>query len=959
MSANSLVKKIVALFSSAILFVTVLSVAVSAENNSQELNADIDLQIEQTQPYLDYLNKYSSIKYGKETIVIDVVNGYSAEHGVMVVDNIGDNSGECLQTDEEGYVEWNFEVTAEGLYEMWVEYYPIEGKGSSIVRSIHIDGTLPFEEARNVNFGRIWVDTEKRSDKSGNEIKPVQKQAPEWITAPVKDSVGYVQENLKFYLSKGTHTLRFTALREPMVIKNIYFKNPQEKVLSYKDVQETYNSKGYTSPNADIIYIEAENTKAKSDASIIPASDRSSAEVSPSHYSKIRLNTIGSGKWSQNGQWIEWSVKVEKSGLYKIALKEKQDGSSGANTYRKILIDGALPFRELESVSFPYSIRWGMTELGNDDGAYKFYFEGGKTYTLRMEVILGDDGKDIQEIEDVVNKLNIAYRDILIVTGTNPDVNRDYNFDEILPETIDSLKEQLKRLKTTRDNINERIGEESEYVQPIEKMIRQIEAMTKKPDTIAKKFNQFQTDITSLATWINSAKSQPLSLDYIVVAPYDEKIPSKNVNFFEGLIYHIKSFFATFVEDYSGIDKSTSDSAVTVWVGNGNTGGRDQAQVLKNMADNEFTSKTGIPVNIQLISMGALLPSTLSGIGPDVALTLGQSDPVNYAVRNAVVDLTQFEDYKEVVSRFSPGAMVPLSFNGGVYALPESETFPMMFYRKDILTELGLKIPDTWEDVVIMLPYLQKKQFNFGLPTVATGIMPMYSMLLLQNGGELYSEGGKESKIDSLESIDSMILYTRFYTDYQIPQTIDFINRFRSGEVPIGIADYSMYNQLSVFAPELDGLWGFAPVPGVKQEDGTINRTTASTVAACIILKNSDKQKDAWEFLKWWTSAETQTDFGLELESILGTSARYATANLEAMKQLPWDSDAYAQISKQWKYAKGLPEVPGGYYTSRYIGFAFTDAVNQSLEPSDLLIKYKKVIDEEIKSKRKEFKLED
>ncbi len=959
MSANGLVKKIVALFLSIILLVAIASVAVSAETLLQELNADIDIHIEQSMPYLDYLDKYSNVKDGKETIIIEAAKGYRAEPDVSVVDNIGDISGECLQTGEDGFTEWNFDVADEGLYEMWVEYYPVEGKGSSIVRSVYLDGELPFEEARNINFGRIWVDAEKRSDKSGNEIKPLQKQQPEWITASAKDSVGYVQENLKFYLSAGSHILRFTSLREPMIIKRIYFKNPNETVVSYEEIKKKYDSNGYTAPDAEIIYIEAEDTKAKSDTSIVPASDRSSAAVSPSHHSKIRLNYIGSSKWSQNGQWIEWSIKVEKSGLYKIGLKEKQDGASGSNTYRRILIDGTVPFKELETVSFPYSIRWEMTELGDDKGAYQFYFEGGKTYTLRMEVILGDDKNDIQEVEDVVNQLNKIYREILIVTGTNPDENRDYNFDETLPETISSMEKQLKRLRIARDNINNRIGEESEYVQPIEKMIRQLEAMTEKPDSIAKKFKQFQNDITSLATWINTAKSQPLSLDYIVVAPYDDKIPSKTVNFFEEMLYHIKSFFATFMEDYSGIEASDSDSAVTVWVGNGNTGGRDQAQVLKNMADNEFTSKTGIPVNIQLISMGALLPSTLSGIGPDVALTLGQSEPVNYAVRNAVVDLTQFEDYKEVVARFSPGAMEPLSFNGGVYALPESETFPMMFYRKDILAELGLKLPDTWEDVVIMLPYLQKKQFNFGLPTVSTGIMPMYSMLLLQNGGELYTEGGKESKIDSLESIDSLTLYTRFYTDYQIPQTIDFVNRFRSGEVPIGIADYSMYNQLSVFAPELDGLWGFAPVPGVKQEDGTIDRTTASTVAACIILKNSDKQKEAWEFLKWWTSAETQTEFGLELESILGTSARYATANLEAMKQLPWDSDAYTQISKQWEYAKGLPEVPGGYYTSRYIGFAFTDVVNQSLEPSDLLIKYKKVIDEEIESKRKEFKLKD
>lgn len=51
-------------------------------------------------------------------------------------------------------------------------------------------------------------------------------------------------------------------------------------------------------------------------------------------------------------------------------------------------------------------------------------------------------------------------------------------------------------------------------------------------------------------------------------------------------------------------------------------------------------------------------------------------------------------------------------------------------------------------------------------------------------------------------------MWTRFYTDYSFPLTYDFYNRFRTGEMPLGLAPYSMYNTLSALAPELDGLWG-------------------------------------------------------------------------------------------------------------------------------------------------------
>lgn len=47
-------------------------------------------------------------------------------------------------------------------------------------------------------------------------------------------------------------------------------------------------------------------------------------------------------------------------------------------------------------------------------------------------------------------------------------------------------------------------------------------------------------------------------------------------------------------------------------------------------------------------------------------------------------------DFEKVTARFRESALTPLSFNGGVYGLPEQETYPVMFYRTDILSELGI-----------------------------------------------------------------------------------------------------------------------------------------------------------------------------------------------------------------------------------------------------------------------------
>ena len=90
--------------------------------------------------------------------------------------------------------------------------------------------------------------------------------------------------------------------------------------------------------------------------------------------------------------------------------------------------------------------------------------------------------------------------------------------------------------------------------------------------------------------------------------------------------------------------------------------------------------------------------------------------------------------------------------------------------------------------------------------------------------------------------------------------------RFRLGECPIIISDYTLYNNLQVSAPDIKGLWGMAPVPGIVMEDGTINNAVGSTGQACVVMKSSKDLEASWEFLKWWTSADTQIAYGLKPE---------------------------------------------------------------------------------------------
>ena len=183
--------------------------------------------------------------------------------------------------------------------------------------------------------------------------------------------------------------------------------------------------------------------------------------------------------------------------------------------------------------------------------------------------------------------------------------------------------------------------------------------------------------------------------------------------------------------------------------------------------------------------------------------------------------------------------------------------------------------------------------------------------------------------------------------------------RFRTGECPIILADYTIFNNLQVSAPDIKGLWGMAPVPGKLKEDGSIDHSSASSGLASMIMEESKDKDSSWEFLKWWTSADTQITYGKEMESLMGSAARVPMANIEAFDSLPWANDIYDALIEQLEQVKGIPQVPGGYFSWRNVNNAFFKVTTdtKAATPREELMEKVIYINDEITYKRREFNL--
>lgn len=1010
----------------------------------------------------------------------------------------GSNSGVYIGAD--GVVTWTFDVPEylSGNYIIEIKYAQAMDddvkKGDSkptsnpIERVFYLNGEIPFAEARSLVLSKIWqydytydedgnrgFKNEKDNGK-GDDIRPSVIQDQSWTMYTISDSNGYETYPFEFYLKPGTNTISLEGQREGIIIQSIVMR-PQINLKSYsqykKDIEALYGEVENNRVSVDLDVIEAEGPDNVSAVTMYPVYDRTSAITSgltgKQSESAVKYNTAGKEQWQNVGEWMSYTMTVPKSGYYAIAVRYKQALLSGMYVSRKLYINGEVPFAEAANCRFPYTSSWQTCFLGDGEKEFEFYFEAGKEYEIKLEVTLGEMGEQIKQVSNSLSAINNAYLEILKLTGTDPDPNRSYGFTRVMPHVLESMLLESQNLeKVYNYMVEENKAQdggtgEGEKTATIKQVYQLLEKMATNESEIPANMATLKSQIGSIGTWINSAKTQPLQVDYYKPQSIDDKLPKNDANFIQAIWFEVKLFFASFAGDYNSMESESGDNdkdridVIDVWV----VTGRDQAQIIRNLIENNFTpdkrkiaiewdengnptkykEDVNISVNIKLISGGTLLPSIIAGVGPEVALMEASTTIIDYALRNAIKPLNEYvnNDIKNgnhnILDEFPEEAIEPLTlYNFGyedvkgiegsktynwkpedlylwredgtsvnsegetvnylvdqnivynedgtkyldddarygynwknkdghtgieLYALPDSLSFSMMFYREDIFANLDLKAPQTWDEMLSILPILQYNNMELGIQN------DIYTFMY-QNGHEAYSNNGMTINFDSKGVLNAFESMCNYYTQYSLPYTYDFANRFRTGEMPIGIAAYTTCNQLAVFASELSGLWTFVKLPGVQtgvDEAGNpiINRSAMATVTGCVMIDNGDatKQKSrdyaAWEFMKWYTGSDFQADYSNGIVSIMGIAARPATANKIALEELPWTSKEKRNILDQFGDLEAVPNHPGSYYLARYVSFAFLAAYNEGEDASDALLSYVTTINAELERRREEF----
>ncbi len=817
---------------------------------------------------------------------------------------------------------------------------------------LRVNAAFPLSDLQRIIFPiyyRNSTDTFPK-DRYGNDALIRQVRDVRWTKAPVRD-VNFSQPYpLRLPLEAGQHHFAFTLTEGSLYLGSVYL-TPFTPYPDYTYYVETHAT---AADNAEfLLTLEAEMPTYKNDTTVRPVSSRD-LTVTPYDTYRLLLNTLGGESWSKSGSAVYYTFNVPQDGFYAITFHAQQNTRSNFTVFRRITINGEVPFAQLNALPFPYAAEWV-----NRTVPYRVFLKQGAN-VLGIEATNAPYLPAIETIQKALRDINTLALELKKLTGNQRDPFKEWVISNYIPDIqarLTTIAQDLIDDKTIRSAINEQGASPEIFTYQL--AIDNLLFLAADPDKIPIYLGRFSEGTGSAAQQLGSLlpllQSQPLALDKIYIhAPHNvPEAPSVpfTAAFYDGLQRFVHSFAP---DPYQSIGAGADE--LEVWVNRP----RQYVDLLQLMADESFTPQTGIRVKFSIMpNESKLVLANAANIQPDVALGVSTNIPYELAIRNALYDLRTFADFDSFIRIYSPGSLLSYIIDESVYAIPETQDFWVTFYRKDILSALGLPVPQTWDEVLEILPELQRFGMNYNTPLSSGAGQKDYlftAPYLFNFGAKLYSEGGFATGLQSEEAIAAVKFMAESFTIYGMPlTTASFYESFRYGTLPIGVSNLETYIKLMTAAPELGGLWDIALYPATVLPDGTHNRYAVGSAQTSLMFKNTDKPQEGWQFLKWWMSTETQVEFQERLILNYGREYLWSSANLEAFSRLDMPKAHRAVILEQWQWLQEPVRLPGGYMQERELSNAWNRIVFDGVNPRVAIDRSVTIINREIARKMEEF----
>lgn len=321
--------------------------------------------------------------------------------------------------------------------------------------------------------------------------------------------------------------------------------------------------------------------------------------------------------------------------------------------------------------------------------------------------------------------------------------------------------------------------------------------------------------------------------------------------------------------------------------------------------------------------------SSIDVIGGDIIWA------AQFAANQWVIDLSN-KFPKSEQSKFLPAPIQGLTYDGKIWAVPWFTDAGMLFYRKDLLEKSGYsEPPKTWDELKAMALKVKKDAgleagFVFQGDNYEGGVCNGCEYIWT-NGGNILQ--GNKVVIDSPQAIAGLKTERSMITSGVSPKAVSTMQETTTD--PYFVGGKAVFARIWSYEYALAGTKDY---PNVKPEQIGVTSLpigTGGTQANCLggwnmyISALSDKQDEAWEFVKWMTGEQAQKQRAIAATLLPTRKSLYQDPELR--KKVPTVAVAADAI----KQARPRPVSP--YYSDMSLKMAeeFNSSLKGDVSPEE------------------------
>ncbi|WP_327429093.1 extracellular solute-binding protein [Streptomyces sp. NBC_01236] len=291
---------------------------------------------------------------------------------------------------------------------------------------------------------------------------------------------------------------------------------------------------------------------------------------------------------------------------------------------------------------------------------------------------------------------------------------------------------------------------------------------------------------------------------------------------------------------------------------------------------------------------------------PDV-IEYGNTDTAGYVKDGGLADITkEFTDWSESKDT-DPTARQSVTVDGKIYGAPYFVGVRALYYRTDVLKELGLEVPKTQAELAETARKIHAARPDlYGLAVGGAytyGAMPF----IWSQGGELAEgKGGSyAATIDSADAQKGIKAYTSLFGDTNCPAAKcagmggnDTVTAFASGKA--GMAIGGDFSHAAIAAGKVKGKYAVVPLPGLTSGSVAPAFAGGNNIG---VLKSTSHRTLAIDLMEQLASKKTQG----ELFDAMGFLPTYTDVREEVAAKEPFVAPFVKTLAAGTKFVPASP----------------------------------------------------